>query len=308
MVPAPPVQPDDQDRHLNYYTPMVDIFMRPRLPSLRGPLALAIGGAICHCAPGKALYQLAMNQALYHSRNTFKSAVLHLLGNSLKYGSWIIGDFALKTPSLVTVGVCGYLGEKMHATAHSLLKQAATLAAPKIMSKAQTAQVLCQALNIIAKPIVVSAGLWAMYVMARHYIEPAPYDAPPGTYPNGGPIIEITQEEAANKEMVFTCPAPLARQVQERVLLCERDPTLIQKVKSIASKWCDQNNITGNQRYQAVSGAVAAALTVPCIEQNVIQLATSHAVQQQYHRIANYIQQVKHRADPWWTKYMLIRR
>lgn len=108
--------------------------------------------------------------------------------------------------------------------------------------------------------------------------------------------------------MVFVCPAPLARLVQERVLMCEREPALIQKVKGIASKWCDNQGLAGNERYQAISGAVAAALTVPCIEQNVLQLAQSHAVQQQHYRIANYLSGIKHKSDPWWTKYLLIRR
>lgn len=308
MVPAPPVAPDDQDRFLNYYTPLSDIFLRPRLPSLRGPFATTAIATIAYLAPGKALYNLAITQALYRSNTSLKSAAYHVGGNALKWISYAVGDVTLKIPSFVLAGVSSYVAERCQHYSQRMLHKAATIAAPNIITTAQKAQTVCGALNILAKPVAALAIIWAGYVIARHIIEPPPYEAPPGTYPNGGPIIEITQEEAANKELVFTCPAPLARQVQERVLMCERDPTLIQKVKSIASKWCDQNNITGNQRYQAVSGAIAAALTVPCIEQNVIQLATSHAVQQQYHRLANYIQQVKHKNDPWWSKYMLIRR
>lgn len=299
---------DDQDRPLNYYTPTADIFLRPRLPSLKGPFATIGIGALMYCAPGRALYNFAMTQALYQSKNTFKASLLHIAGNVMKGVSCVVGDTLLKVPSWTAFAAGSYISEKLFHMSHSLLKQASQLAAPRLMAKAQQVQLCCNALNIMAKPVMAAGVIYAIYVLARHWIEPPPYDAPPGTYPNGGPIIEITQEEAKNKEMVFTCPAPLARAVQERVLLCERDTTMIQKVKSIASKWCDTNNITGNQRYQAVSGAVAAALTVPCIEQNVIQLATCHAVQQQHTRLQRYLTGIHHRNDPWWSKYLLIRR
>lgn len=312
-----PVQPsindnrptvDDQDRPLNYYTPLRDIFMRPKLPTLRGPMATITTGCLMHMAPGEALYNYAMTQALYHSHRTIKASLYHIAGNVLKATSCIIGDTLLKAPSWTSIAAGTWLADKLFTTSKSMLMTAAKLASPTIMAKAQSVQLVCKAMNICAKPIAAIGLCWAGYVITRHMIEPPPYEAPPGTYPNGGPIIEITQEEAANKAMVFTCPAPLARAVQERVLMCERDVTLIQKVKSIASKWCDNNNITGNQRYQAVSGAVAAALTVPCIEQNVIELATSHAVQQQYGRLQRYLSGIKHQNDPWWSKYLLIRR
>lgn len=299
---------DDQDRPLNYYTPLQDIFLRPALPSLGRPFLLTATGALCYAAPGQALYNFAMTQALYQSKNTFKSAALHLAGNFVKYTSMLVGDILMKVPSWTAFACGSWLSDKLYTTSHDLLIQAAKQAAPTIMQRAKAVQTVCAALNICSKPIILAGLTWAAYTIARHVIEPPPYEAPPGTYPNGGPIIEITQQEAQNKAMVFTCPANLARAVQERVLLCERDVTLIQKVKSIAARWCDQNNLQGSRRYEAISGALAAALTVPCIEQNVLQLASSHAVQQQYSRLQRYLSGIKHTNDPWWSKYLLIRR
>lgn len=165
-----------------------------------------------------------------------------------------------------------------------------------------------RAFNALHQPLLAIGMAWGVYVLARYAIEPPPYEAPPGCYPSGGPLIEITQEDAPNREMVFTCPAPLARKVQERVLLCERDPTIIQKCKAIATKWCDDEGIQGNERYAAVSGAVAAALTVPVNEQLVLQLAQSHSVQLQHGRLTNYLAGIRHRHDPWWTRYLSLRR
>lgn len=300
--------PDDQDRMLTYYTPLQDIFMRPALPNLNRPFILLGTSMAAWVAPGQALYNFALRQALYNSKATLKSAFYHVAGNAAKAISHTLGDWAFATPSWTVVAVLGYASEKTHQLSQRMLTHAATIAAPKTMLWGQRLQLACNALNILAKPVAFAAACWVGYVLARHFIEPPPFEAPPGLYPNGGPIVEITQEEARNKSMVFTCPAPLARTVQERVLLCERDPTLIQKTKSIAARWCDQAGLQGNQRYQAICGAVAAALTVPCNEQLVIQLAQTHAVQQQHGRLARYLAGIKHQNDPWWTKYLLIRR
>lgn len=293
---------------MHYYTPLADIFLRPALPTLRGPLGLCIGSTIAYCAPGKALYNFALTQALYHSKRTLKSSAYHLLGNACKWAARSLGDWTITTPSWTFAIGIGYISEKLQGASANYLKMAAKIAAPKTLAWGQKLQLACQAMNILSKPCLAIAAVWAGYVLARHFIEPPPYEAPPGVYPNGGPIVEIAQEEAANKNMVFTCPAELARLVQERVLLCERDPMLIQKTKSIATKWCDQVGIYGNQRYQAICGAVAAALTVPVNEQLVLQLAQTHAVQTQHSRIARYLTGIKHKNDPWWTKYLIMRR
>lgn len=251
---------------------------------------------------------MAAKHALTYSYKTVQASLHHITGNIIKYLGLSLTDAAIRMPSLTLGVMVGYAGEYCVAKGNKALREAAKLAAPKLMQSAARAAAVCKGLNIIAKPLALASVAYTAWVLMRHLTEPPPYEAPPGTYPSGGPMIEITQEEAPQREMVFCCPGPLARKVQERVLLCERDPTIIQKVKSIAAKWCDDNNLNDNQRYAAICGAVAAAMTVPINEQLVLQLSQSHAVQQQHYRIANYLSGIKHQHDPWYTKYFLIRR
>lgn len=196
----------------------------------------------------------------------------------------------------------------MRRLGDNALHGAAIRSCPRIMMWGYRIAGWMRAASILSTPMLAAAAAWGVYVVARRCIEPPPYEAPPGSYPNGGPLIEISQEDAPNRELVFTCPAPLARMVQERVLLCERDPTMIQKCKAIASKYCDQEGIFGNERYATVAGAVAAALTVPVNEQLILSLAQSHNVTLQQRRIQQYLGGIQHRNDPWWTKYLLVRR
>nr|QJI53484.1 MAG: hypothetical protein [Riboviria sp.] len=305
-LPAPQI--DDQDRPLRYYTPLTDIFMRPALPTLHGPLRCALMAGVCYLAPGQKVMAWATQLALARSTSNVKSAILQVAGTAIQTISKACCDLSFLFPSWGFSTFMSLAANHLHLKAQSIMLQAARLAAPRTMHWGQKIALACAGANILAYPLLACAAVWTGYVLARHAIEPPPYEAPPGTYPNGGPIIEITQEEAPNKSMVFVCPAPLARLVQERVLLCERDPTLIQKVKSIASKWCDQQGLTDNLRYQAVCGAVAAALTVPVSEQQVLNLTQAHAVQVQQSRLARYLSGIKHRQDPWWTKYLVLRR
>lgn len=293
---------------MRWYTPLHDICLRPKLPSVNGPaIMLGIAG-VFKMAPGDKIMDFAAKQALNHSYTAVKASLGHIGGNILKYFGLSLTDAALRMPSF-TLGVAvAYIGEWCVARGNKTLQTAAKIAAPKLMRYATHAATVCKSMNLMAAPIAATALAYAGWVVLRHITEPPPYEAPPGCYPSGGPMIEIAQEEAPQREMVFCCPGPLARRVQERVLLCERDPTIIQKVKSIAAKWCDDNNLNDNQRYTAICGAVAAAMTVPASEQLVLQLAQSHAVQQQHYRIANYLSGIKHTHDPWYTKYFLIRR
>lgn len=217
-------------------------------------------------------------------------------------------SFALATDRILLRLTWDKLARTCAGWGDNALHSAAIRSCPKLMMWGYRIAGWMRAANVLAKPLMAAGCLWGAYVLARWAIEPPPYEAPPGCYPNGGPLIEITQEDAPQRSMVFTCPGPLARRVQERVLLCERDPMIIQKCKSIAAKWCDEEGLHGNERYAAISGAVAAALTVPINEQLILQLAQSHAVQQQHNRIARYIGGNPYRHDPWWTKYLAIRR
>lgn len=216
--------------------------------------------------------------------------------------------FALATDRILLRLAWDKLARSAASWGDNALHSAAIRSCPRVMMWAYRSAGWMRAAAMLSTPIIALAATWGAYAVARHLIEPPPYEAPPGCYPNGGPMIEIAQEEAPQREMVFTCPAPLARRVQERVMLCERDPTMIQKCKAIAAKWCDEEGLHGNERYAAISGAVAAALTVPINEQLVLQLAQSHAVQEQHSRISRYLSGIVHRHDQWWTKYLAIRR
>lgn len=298
---------DDQDRPLNYYTPLNDIFLRRKLPNIKIPFRIGALGLAARYIPADYVQEIILKHALTRSHKHIASSLYHAAGDVLKKASLFIGDFALGLPSWTGSIVLGILSEKATQQANSLLKESAKLSAPTLMKFAENLGTVLSSIKALSGPTMAISLVGVIYCIVRHAIEPPPYEAPPGVYPNGGPFVEIAQEEAPNKEMVFACPAPLARMVQERVLMCERDPALIQKVKTMAARWCDQLNYNNNQRYAAICGAVAAALTVPVNEQLVLQLAQTHAVQQQHCRINNYLSGIKHRNDPWWTKYMLYR-
>lgn len=257
--------------------------------------------------PCQLVTNLATTYAIKYAYLSFRASCYSIAGNGLLWGSRVASVLSLTQGVLPSNFIMG-VATKGADLAATLLQAAARMTHPRLMRFAALSDTTLQAVRILAAPTFCVAACWLTYTVVRNMIEPPPYEAPPGCYPTGGPIVEISQEEAPNREMVFTCPAPLARLVQERVLLCERDPTIIQKVKSIASRWCDSAGLQGNQRYAAICGAVASALTVPVNEQLVLQLTQSHAVQCQYSRISRYLSGIKHTHDAWWTKYFSIRR
>lgn len=257
--------------------------------------------------PTGTITKVATTYATKYAYKGIKSACLYACGTALMNISrvatiWSVGQGL--TPATITSAIAGYTAD----IAGHMMRSAAKEVKPRLMHFAAVADSMAAAIKTLAYPTMCCATVWLAYTVLRHAIEPPPYDAPPGCYPSGGPIVEISQEEAPARELVFTCPAPLARLVQERVLLCERDPTIIQKVKSIASRWCDGAGLHGNQRYAAICGAVASALTVPINEQLVLQLSQSHAVQCQYSRLSRYLSGIKHTHDAWWTKYFSLLR
>lgn len=293
---------------MTYYTPLRDIFMRPALPSLRGPLSTATTATLCHFLPARRLTSWVTAYSIGHARASLGGFVRQSLGNMMVSFGRTFTTFGFSTDRILLKWFWNKLAVKCTNKGHEVLYGAAIKACPRMMLWTYRLAGWMRAANYLASPVMGIAIVWASYVVLRHMIEPPPYEAPPGCYPNGGPLIEIAQEEAPARSMVFACPAPLARLVQERVLLCERDPTLLQKVKSIASRWCDSTGVAGNERYAAINGAMAAALTVPINEQLVLQLAQSHAVKEQHSRISRYLSGIMHKYDPWWTKYFSIRR
>lgn len=293
---------------MRYYAPLRDIFMRPALPTLRGPLGLGVSGLVAHYLPHQRIAGWALQYSLQHARPSVGNFCRQTLGNLMIDVARIFKSFALATDRILLRLLWDKLARASASWGDNALHSAAVRSCPRYMMWAYRSAGWMRAASILSRPMLAAAGLWALYAIARRAIEPPPYEAPPGTYPNGGPIVEITQEDAPKREMVFACPAPLARIVQERALLCERDPTMLQKCKSLAARWCDQEGLQGNERYAAMSGAIAAALTVPVNEQLVLQLAQSHAVTTQHARINRYLSGIKHIHDPWWTKYLSIRR
>nr|QUS52802.1 hypothetical protein 1 [Mute swan feces associated tombus-like virus 6] len=293
---------------MRYYAPARDIFMRPALPGLRGPLSLAVAGMVCRHLPHRSLAGMALQYSLQHTRASIGNFFRQTLGNLMIDCGRTFKSFAIATDRILLRLFWDKCARTCAAWGDNAIHSAAIRSCPRVMMWTYRIAGWMRAASILSTPLLSAAVVWGAYAVARRLIEPPPYEAPPGCYPNGGPIVEITQEDAPKREMVFACPAPLARLVQERALLCERDPTLIQKCKSIAARWCDQEGLQGNERYAAMSGAVAAALTVPINEQLVLQLAQSHAVALQHSRLGRYLSGIKHVHDPWWTKYLSLRR
>lgn len=299
----------DDDHPLRYYAPMQDIFKRPRLPTLRGPLATAVVGLATKFIPADWLVE----QALWAFGKLEDAKLSKQLGYAVAkkiYGTTsAIAASPLWWNLPFTLSITGQsaffaIAERSKQAMMDYMK----MRAPWWYKPFKNLCLGVAAIGKLYKFTLGIAAIWAAYVLARHVMEPPPYEAPEGVYPAGGPMIEIAPEEAPSREHVFACPVELARMAQERVLLCDRDPTIIQKVKTIASRWCDQRNLGPNERYNAIAGAVAAALTVPAVEQQVLRLATNHLVSQHHNRISDYLQRTKRRFDPWWTKYLLIRR
>nr|QUS52787.1 hypothetical protein 1 [Mute swan feces associated tombus-like virus 5] len=301
-------QPDDQDRPLRYYAPLRDVFMRQALPTLRGPVACIVSGLIARHTPHKRIAGWALHYSIRHARPSFGNFCRQSLGELMLGMARSFKTFALATDRILLRLFWDKCARTCAGWGDNAIHGAAIRSCPKVMMWAYRAAGWMRAAATLSTPVLIMGAAWGLYVVVRHAIEPPPYDAPPGTYPSGGPLIEISQEDAPHRAMVFTCPATLARMVQERVLLCERDPVMIQKCKAIASKYCDTEGIFGNERYATVAGAVAAALTVPVNEQLILNLAQSHQVTLQQRRIQQYLGGITHRHDNWWTKYLSIRR
>lgn len=93
---------------------------------------------------------------------------------------------------------------------------------------------------------------------------------PPPFEPDGfaGPTtcVEVTQERAQADPTHFACPAGLRALVTEKAMMLERTPALLQKIKGMAGRWCDDHGINPMERPAYIAGAVACAMTVPRME------------------------------------------
>lgn len=84
-------------------------------------------------------------------------------------------------------------------------------------------------------------------------------------------MCEVTQEEALQTPTHFACPAALRAVVLEKVFLSERTPALVQRIKSIAGRWCDDHGVGPFERPACIAGAVAAAMTVSTLEMDLVR-------------------------------------
>lgn len=94
-----------------------------------------------------------------------------------------------------------------------------------------------------------------------------------------GLMTEVTQEEALDAPTHFACPAGLRAHIIEKVMMCERSPALIQRVKSLAGKYCDERGVSIFDRPQWIAGACAAAMTVTSHELDLLSYERSWSVQ-----------------------------
>lgn len=76
------------------------------------------------------------------------------------------------------------------------------------------------------------------------------------------PIMEIDPTAPPSGIDVWYCPQTLAASVRERIMLQERDHACLSRVRSIASRWMDDNEVDAGSRDIYMAGALAAALVV----------------------------------------------
>lgn len=119
---------------------------------------------------------------------------------------------------------------------------------------------------------------YACWTTARHWFDNSkPYE--PEGVNHVALMTEVTQEEAMDAPTHFACPAGLRAHIVEKVMMCERTPALIQRVKSIAGKYCDERGVSQFDRPQWIAGACAAAMTVTSHELDLLSYERSWSVQ-----------------------------
>lgn len=124
----------------------------------------------------------------------------------------------------------------------------------------------------------------AMWALNPHVPDPLEPDGP------GQPalMVEVTQQEALAQPTHFICPAGLRALVTEKVLLLERTPQMVQRIKSVAGKWCDDHQVGAFERPRYIAGAVAACMTVPHLEMDLLLFNSWDPIQRAHRRLQNY--------------------
>lgn len=282
-APAPDLEPSNDDNQLRYYMPLEDNATRFVQPGYGVPAIMLTLGAMGRSIPVGYLASILRDVTASTWRNRlpwWRVMAINIVERNVPF-------FETRAAWTWKLSV-------------NKLPRAATTAVRWCVNA-------LRGWRAISTPLMVLGAAVGLYTLWINWNQPAAFDAPAGIYPAGGPWVEITQEQAARTATAVSCPAPLARAVQERVLLCERDPVLMNKVKTIATRWCTEQGLTDNVRYNAVAGALAAAMVVPTQEQNILAMGNATATVRQHKRIKDYI--AGHIATaPWYSRLLLFRR
>lgn len=125
-------------------------------------------------------------------------------------------------------------------------------------------------------------------VVRQLWLNMQPFEPEGISHPNL--MCEVTQETALATPTHFACPTGLRAHILEKVFLQDRTPVLIQRVRSMAGKWCDENGINPNQRPAYIAGGLAAAMTVSSIEIDLLQYERTWEVQHARRLLAQHHQ------------------
>lgn len=142
-------------------------------------------------------------------------------------------------------------------------------------------------INAVLTTTAIAGTAWCAYQLSmRVWLNTQPFEPEGMGHP--GLMVEVTQEEAVGTPTHFACPAGLRATILEKIMLCERTPNLLQKVKSMAGRWCEDNNINPYHRPACIAGAVAVGMTVSPLESDLIKYESRWEVQAAQHRIAQH--------------------
>lgn len=110
---------------------------------------------------------------------------------------------------------------------------------------------------------LVAALAWSAFVVLRN---------PTSIRPVPGGVIEIDPEEARDRIDIWYCPQELAVFVRERIVLQQRDPASIIRLKSAVTRWMDDRGVPIHLREVWMLGAMASALVMSPQEKELIRL------------------------------------
>lgn len=142
-------------------------------------------------------------------------------------------------------------------------------------------------INAVITTFGIAFTAYSAYQLAtRIWLNSQPFEPEGMGHP--GLMVEVTQEEALGTPTHFACPAGLRATILEKIMLCERTPNLIQKVKSMAGRWCEDNQINPYHRPACIAGAVAVGMTVSPLENDLIKYEARWEVQNAQRRVAQH--------------------